>query len=271
MEASLAFKRILTPVLPVPWLAPAKRFYRRCRLGSARARLIQKPTDPRHLDILFDPAFQASVAETKPLTDADTAQLANLWQLCRLGGERGTIVEVGTYKGGTALHLSNCRPHAEIFVCDTFSGFASLALDPELDRREVEWRQRFGSGPFEDTSAAAVEALFRARGRRATVIAGRFPDSDAQGLVRDVGFAHIDVTVYPSCRDALEYLRPRSLPGAIWLVDSYGRQTDGVTRAVHDFVAAHPDWSPFPLYPGQAVLFDRERGGRATEDRKSPI
>jgi hypothetical protein len=251
--------RIAGPLLPPPWREAARHAWRRMRLARARRGLILKPTNPAFLDVLLDPAFRASVAEVAPLTPADTAILAQLWQLCRISDPDGSIVEVGAYRGGTALHLSNARPEAEIVVCDTFAGFGALPMDPVLDRREAEWRARHGSGPFEDTSAEAVRALFRARRRRATVIEGRFPQSDAEGRVRNVAFAHVDVTLFESCRSTLEYLRPRSRVSAIWVVDSYRRRTDGVDRAADGFVAAHPDWLLFPVYPGQAVVFNRHR------------
>jgi hypothetical protein len=234
------------------------RRYRDLQLHRARRALILKPTDPRYLDVLADPAFQASVAEVRDLTRSDTARLANLWQLCRISPP-GNLIEVGAYRGGTALHLSNARPTAEIVVCDTFVGFRSLPMDPVLDRREAVWRAAHGSGPFEDTSAEAVRARFRAKGRRATIIEGRFPRSDTAGHVRNAAFAHIDVTLFESCRATLDYLAPRSRPSAIWVIDSYKRQTDGVTRAADEFVATHCDWVLFPVYPGQAVVFNRRR------------
>jgi hypothetical protein len=252
-------KTISAPLLPRPWQNAVRRLYRRIKLEHSRRHLIGKATDPRFVDVLLDPAFQASVAEVSELTLADTAILANLWQLCRASDPDGIIVEVGAYRGGTALHLSNARPESEIVVCDTFEGYASLPMDRDLDRRETEWRGAHGSGPFEDTSAETVRSLFRAHGRRATVIEGRFPQSDVEGRVREVAFAHVDVTLFESCRATLAYLAARSRPAAVWVVDSYRRRTDGVDHATDSFIAEHEDWAVFPVYPGLAVLFNRRR------------
>jgi hypothetical protein len=246
-------------LIPARALHFLKQRYRSWRLNRTRRRLIAKPTNPNFLDVLHDPAFQASVAEAHDLTLADTAIFANLWQLCRIADPDGTIIEIGTYKGGTALHLSNCRPTAPIIVCDTFEGYRALPMDPRFDRREADWRAAHGSGPFEDTSAEAVQARFDAKGRRATLLKGIFPASDARGVVSDIAFAHVDVTLYRSCKETLEYLAPRSRPGAVWVIDSYNRSTEGVNRAAGEFVAEHRDWLLFPLYPGQAVMFNRNR------------
>src|SRR5205085_1396099 len=100
---------------------------------------------------------------------------------------------------------SNCRPADRIFACDTFAGYDPVPLDPGADRREIEWRRQEGDGPFRDADPNDVTELFRRKQRDATVLVGRFPLSDTRSEVRDIAFAHIDVVVYQSCRDALEY------------------------------------------------------------------
>jgi hypothetical protein len=241
------------------------RYHHALQLRRARRRIIEKPTDPRYLEILGDEAFRASVAEVRDLTRSDTARLANLWQLCRISPP-GALIEVGAYRGGTALHLSNCRPADRIFACDTFAGYDPVPLHPTADRREVEWQRHGGTGPFHDADPNEVAELFRRKCRDARVLVGRFPLSDTAGEVADIAFAHIDVVVYQSCRDALDYLAARAVPGALFVVNDYLRQTGGPTRAVQEFIAAREDWIALPLYPGQAVLFDRRtvRGDRMT-------
>jgi hypothetical protein len=233
--------------------ARLKRARKAVLLWQARRRLVPKPYDPRFIDALVEPEFRASMAEAANLTQCDTAQLVNLWQLCR-AAPTGALIEIGTYRGGSALHISNARPLARMFVCDTFEGFAPLPLDPELDDREYQWRHTHGSGPWEDTNAEAVRALFTTRGRDANIIKGRFPMSDTEGVVRDIAFAHVDVTIYDSCHNALEYLKDRSVPNAIWLVDSYRRTTKGIDRAVDDFIEQHQGWRAAPIYPGEAIV-----------------
>ena len=95
---------------------------------------IIKPIDPAHVEVLAEPAFQSSVREVADLTMLDTARLANLWRLCKLTNPRGNILEVGSYKGGGALHLSNCCPDRKVVVCDSFQGFETLnsTLDKKL-------------------------------------------------------------------------------------------------------------------------------------------
>lgn len=210
---------------------------------------IQKPTDPRWLEVLEDPAFNASMIEVRDVSSLDTAQLANLWQWCSLS-EDGSIVEVGAFRGGTSLHLSNCRPHRRIFVCDTFEGFVRLALDARFDAgvERTSWC---------NPDAAKVGALFAERGRHAVVLKGAFPESDRNGEVSDVSFAHIDVDIYESCHSSLNYLARRATSSALFIVNDFLRhRTAGVRHAVEDFVAANPNWIAIPAFPGQAVLLN---------------
>jgi hypothetical protein len=239
------------------------RYHHALQLRRARLRIIEKPTDPRFLEILGDAAFRASVAEVRDLTRSDTARLANLWQLCR-SAPPGRLIEVGAYRGGTALHLSNCRPADRILACDTFAGYDPVPLHPTADRREIEWQRRGETGPFHDADPNEVAELFRRKRRDAGILVGRFPFSDTEGAVADIAFAHVDVVVYQSCRDALDYLVGRAVPGALLVVNDYRRQTGGPTRAGQEFIAAREDWVALPIYPGQAVLFDRTtvRGDR---------
>lgn len=127
---------------------------------------VLKPIDPHGVDILANSAFQTSCLEIAQLTLLDTERLANLWQLCRLSNPDGNILDVGAYKGGGALHLSNCCPERKVIVCDSFEGFETL--DPELDTN-------FSATMFKDNNRETVEKLFLKRQRKAEVIAGFFP------------------------------------------------------------------------------------------------
>jgi hypothetical protein len=74
------------------------------KLGRSK---LTKPIDENYVEILDDPAFQASVKEVRGITLLDTARLANLWMLCRASNPLGSAIEIGSYRGGGALHISN--------------------------------------------------------------------------------------------------------------------------------------------------------------------
>jgi hypothetical protein len=204
---------------------------RKAKVAAQRRRLVQVPTVPQFIDILHDDAFQQSLHEMKYLTKYDTARLANIWQLCRLSVPGGNIVEVGVWRGGSSVHLMNCRPEARFIVADTFHN----VRDPD-----------------------EVIGRLKRKGRDLVVLSGVFPDSDTDGVVKDVTFAHIDVVLYESCRRALDHIVERARDSAIIVVNDAVRYPWGVTEALCEFAETHPAWIVLPLYPGQAVAVRRD-------------
>jgi O-methyltransferase len=209
--------------------------------------LERKPTDTSFLEVLLDRSFQASVDEVDRLTLLDTARLANLWQLYRWSNPAGAIIEVGSYKGGSALHLSNSCPDRRIFVCDTFEGFGSLPIDSQHDRL-------FSGEHFKDTSLTFVQSPWKSKNRDVVWVKGYFPQSAAEIHISNISFAHLDVDLYQSTVDTLEFLNGRFIDQSIVVLDDYLRNADGVLKAVREFQSVHPEWISFPMYPGQGLM-----------------
>ncbi len=222
-----------------------------CRLAKVQGKYaITKPINPTDIEVLGDTNFQASVNEVAHLTLLDTARLANLWQLCRLTDPKGNILEIGSYKGGGALHLSNCCPDRKVIACDSFAGFEKL--DAKLDHN-------FDDYLFKDNSREAVEALFKSRSRPSEVIAGFFPASCQGHKIAPVSFVHLDADIYKSTIESLNYLDQERIlmEKSLIVLDDYLRNADGVVQAVSDFTTAHKDWVALPLFPGQGLLLRR--------------
>ncbi len=214
---------------------------------------ITKSIDESYLEVLSDAAFQASVDEVKSITLLDTPRLANIWQLCRMSNPSGSLIEIGSYKGGGALHISNSCPARTIFVCDTFEGFGDRPMDPTLDRLFTGER----SGRFRDTGFELVKAHWAHKGRDVRWVRGYFPESAADMDIANVSFAHIDLDIYDSTVKALKYLRPRLIDRSVIVFDDYLRGADGVVQAAREFSEAHPEWTTFPIFPGQGLMVHR--------------
>ena len=92
------------------------------------------------------------------------------------------------------------------------------------------------------------------------LLVGVFPDETGH-RVEDESFAlcHIDVDVYQSARDVLEWVWTRMVPGGVVVFDDYGFYgCEGVTALVEE-VASGADEAedPFLVIPslsGQAIL-----------------
>ena len=160
----------------------------------------------------------------------------------------GSIIEVGSFKGGGALHLSNSCPERQIIACDSFEGFETL--DPGLDKN-------FSKEMFKNTSKHRVEELFRSRARKFQVIAGFFPQS-CEGIdLGPISFAHLDADIYKSTIESLDFLSARMLDRSLIVMDDYSRRADGVNQAVREFTERNRAWAAFPIFPGQALLVHR--------------
>ena len=127
----------------------------------------------------------------------------------------GTIVEVGVYRGGSALLLSTLK--RELYLYDTFEG---IPYQGELDHSNPV-------GKFSDTSEEMVRRIVP----DAHVIKGLFPDSLV--TMPPVSFVHADADQYESTKAILQVLPPLMVKGGMLLFDDFGHPgTEGCTRAV---------------------------------------
>lgn len=160
---------------------------------------------------------------------------------------KGNILEVGSYRGGGALHLSNSCPQRKIVVCDSFGGFEKL--DPVMD-------SSFHGDMFKNTSHQAVDRLFRDKHRDYAVLAGFFPAvcREKNFDIGPISFAHLDVDAYKPTAETLEYLYPFMPEHSIIVFDDFNRRAEGVMRAVSEFTAKNSSWVVFPLFPSQGLM-----------------
>ncbi len=204
--------------------------------------------DPVGVEILSNSQFQSSCREIAGLTLLDVPRLANLWHLCQLSNPNGSIIEVGTYRGGSALHLSNSCPDRGIIVCDSFTGFE--LIDPEVDTN-------FKMSMFTDTGEEAVRLLFQRKQRNARLIKGYFPESCRGVDLQPISFAHVDVDTYKATIETLFFLDDRMIEKSLIVLDDYNRRADGVNRAISEFSRERRCWAVFPIFPSQAILIHK--------------
>jgi O-methyltransferase len=249
----------------VRWRANPRRFelgYVASRtIGVTQAHLARKkdvrrdyklepPIENEYISMLSDPDFKRSVAEVRDYTCLDLVRLANLWMLAKMAGT-GTFLEVGSFRGGTALHICNAMEGRDtpFFSIDPFEtgGFENLI---DCDRA---WK----SSDFTNTHYDSVCALL-ANKSFAKVIRGFFPAAAKQLDLDNIAFCHLDVDIYNATLESLEYLAPRLAPKGVIVVDDTGHnETPGVDLAVRDFVAANPAFLVVPMFPCQSVLMPK--------------
>lgn len=207
--------------------------------------MLNNPMDTNGICILKDERFINSCLEVKGHTLLDTPRLVNLWEYCLRSNPDGCIIEVGSYKGGGGLHLSNSRPKSKLFMFDSFEGF--LSIDTKLD-------SNFNKTQFLDTRIENVIQLFSKKERIVEIIPGFFPASARDISIPPVSFAHVDVDVYQATLETLNFLDNKMIDRSFIILDDSRRGCEGVDVAIEEFVNKSRNWLSLPLFPSQELL-----------------
>jgi len=181
-----------------------------------------------------DPDFRATYDAVDGNTFVDQYKCWELWeQLGQLGHVAGDILEVGVWRGGTGT-LMAARAHglgfdAKVYLADTFEGVVKAGdADP--------W---YRDGEHADTSPTIVADLAATLGVDVEILVGIFPD-DTEERIRERRFrlVHIDVDVYRSAREVLEWAWPRLSTFGVVVWDDYGAfECEGVAQLGRELFA----------------------------------
>jgi O-methyltransferase len=219
-----------------------------------RPRPLEPPIQTGSIEILLSPAFRSSVAQVKRHTCLDEARLANVWNSVKLVGS-GIFLEVGSFRGGTALHICNAiddsqQAGARFYSFDPFEkgGFESPRRD------EIAFTTKHG---FTNTDYATVAKLLSAK-PNAMVVQGFFPQAAEPFDLQNIAFCHLDVDLYEATRECLNYMAPRLAPRSAILLDDLGDLgLPGVRDAVNHFLAQNPSFLLIEIFPLQGLLLPR--------------
>lgn len=140
---------------------------------------------------------------------------------------KGAIAEVSVYKGESALLLAKAFPDRIIYLFDTFSGMPES--DPSIDYHK--------KGDFADTSLSAVMTKLKDF-KNVIYYPGIFPESAKTVENIKFAFVNVDVDIYKSTKDCLEFFYPRLAEGGgIFIQDDYNfPNCKGATKAVDEFL-----------------------------------
>jgi O-methyltransferase len=203
-----------------------------------------------------DSEFLATYDAIKDHTLADLYRCWELWTLtaeaAKLSG--GAILEVGVWRGGTAALLAKRAASIGIgplYLCDTFIGVVKAGPQDKLYR----------GGEHADASAAGVRSLLHSLGleQGVEILTGIFPDETGSRIEPGTTFrlCHIDVDVYDSGRDVLNWVWSRLVPGGIVVFDDYGYLgCDGIRKLVDEYADSRDRFFSHNLN-GHAVFVKR--------------
>ena len=156
-------------------------------------------------------------------------RLYSLFQFSKLAKNYpGAWAQVGIYKGGSAMMLARIKqPETPFFLFDTFQGLPKEDKDKDF----------YLSGRFADTSVEEVQTHFN-QFSNVHIISGLFPDSAAEEHRRLVySFVYLDVDLYHSNFNSLEFFYPRMIKGGCIMIDDYGwKNAPGIKTSTNDFL-----------------------------------
>lgn len=136
----------------------------------------------------------------------------------------GDLAEVGVYKGGSAKIIREAIPNQPLHLFDTFIGLPDLMTGVDPKHYEV------GHMKVEEEIPKELAKLPNTK-----VYKGQFSLMSGHINTRKFAFAHIDVDIYQSTKDALEFFYPRMEIGGSMIIHDYPAHP-GVKKAVDEFM-----------------------------------
>ena len=186
---------------------------------------------------LGDAAFMKIYTQIKGNTLVDIYRCYELWQLIKKAqslNPQAAVLEVGVWRGGTAgimaQQLADLKSKAVLYLADTFSGVAKAGVNDKF----------YTGGEHGDTSQQIVEDVLKNKSQypHYKILKGIFPEETAHEIKADeqFGLCHIDVDVYTSAKDILEWVWQKLIPGGVVVFDDYGfHSCTGVTKLVNEY------------------------------------
>ena len=139
----------------------------------------------------------------------------------------GDMAEVGVYQGGSAKLISEAKGNKTLHLFDTFTGL------PPLSESDTHFGVKFWKeNEFSNTSEDKV-TKYLSKYDNVKIYQGKFPDTSEPVKNTMFSFVHLDVDLYQSTIDSLEFFYPRLIQGGIILTHDY--HSDGVYKAFVEF------------------------------------
>ena len=181
---------------------------------------------------LADKKFREIWPSLRNNTRVDEYKAYSLWQMVeQVKHLEGDLLEVGVWRGGSGCLLAyKCQQEkvdAKVYLCDTYEGVVKAG------DKDYFWT----GGEVSDTSVERVEKLLRQFSlENFQVLKGMFPEDTGHHLTsKKFRMCHIDVDVYQSAKDTLNWVWGKLEVGGVIVFDDYGHiQCDGITELVQE-------------------------------------
>jgi O-methyltransferase len=146
----------------------------------------------------------------------------------------GSFAEAGVWQGGTSKIVHMLAPERKYYLFDTFEGFPEQNLETKEKDDQLTRFKNTNLDVAKQNIGDLTNIEFRV---------GYFP-ATAQGLEAEkFAFVMLDMDLYQSTKDGLEFFFDRVSPGEyIFLHDYNNPESDwGVSRAVNEFMESRAE------------------------------
>jgi len=164
-------------------------------------------------------------------------------------GLKGSVAELGVYKGKFARYINFYFPQRKLYLFDTFEGF---------DQRDVqnEKAREFSSGSQDFTNTSVASVISRMPfPQQCTAVQGFFPAS-AASVNDSFVFVSLDTDLYDPIYEGLNFFYPKLVKGGYLFVHDFNNDNyKGVRKAVEQFCAEQGiSFVPIPDFGGSVVI-----------------
>jgi O-methyltransferase len=162
-------------------------------------------------------------------TLVDRARCYALYQLMdQIKNLSGDVLEVGSWRGGTAGIFTSMLPGRTVYLADTFTGVV----------KSSDW-EHYKDKAHDDTSEdLVIDFLKNTMGvSNFEILKGIFPEDTGERIKdKTLSFVYLDVDVYLSTKDAFNYVWNNVVTGGIVAFDDYGMLSacEGISRFVDE-------------------------------------
>jgi predicted O-methyltransferase YrrM len=229
--------------------------------GDGEIRKGRRPTDgyargwglefgDLHEQLLADAVYQQPVELAMGRTVQSELRRMNLYLLIKhylKDLPAGNVLELGSYKGGSALFMANAMktylPQAKMLALDTFEGMPYA--DKQIDAHSA--------GDFAGVDLQELREFASASGlENIQFVAGKFEDTLPALADSDGPFAlvHIDCDVYDAVKYSYEAVKDRMVPGGyIVFDDATTSSCIGATEVVEELVLGRDHLLSEQIFP----------------------
>jgi len=154
----------------------------------------------------------------------------------------GDYAEVGVFKGATAKAICEAKENKHLRLFDTFEGL------PQISKTDSKFKTKM----FRSNYRKVKEKL--SKYQKVFIYKGLFPETGISIQDKKFAFVHLDVDIYQSTKDCLEFFYNKMSKNGIIISHDYHAQ--GVKKAFDEFLKNKPE-KVIELLMSQCMIIKR--------------